>query len=85
MTPRRIYRVIELKPTRSGGSQVIIEIGRNSGVSKSWKASLVDKDENRIPGGELRIEFVDNVSTRATSKLAIEKIPRDVQAEMLSP
>lgn len=85
MTPRTIYNIIGLKPTRDGGSEVLIQIGRNSGVSNSWKASLVDKDENPIPGGELRIEFVANTTTRATSKLAFEKIPRDVQAEMRSP
>jgi hypothetical protein len=77
-----VYPIIELKPLLAGGSQVVIQIGSNLGVNKSWKANLVDKEGNPIPRGELTIEFVRDEVTRATSKLPVEKIPRDVQAKV---
>lgn len=82
MGPRTIYPVIGIKPTRGGGSQVVIQVGSKVGVNRSWKANLVDKEERPIPRGELKIDFVDAATTTTISKLRLEEIPRDVQAQV---
>jgi hypothetical protein len=82
MVPRTIYPVIGIKPARGGGSQIVIQVGSKLGVNKSWKANLVDKDEKPIRRGELTIDFVNASTMTTTSKLRLEEIPRDVQAEI---
>ncbi len=81
MTPQTIFPVIKLEPD-ANGTRVTIGIGKKQGVSKTWKAYLVDKDGRAVRGGELTITFVDQGQTAATTKLRVDDVPKSVQAHL---
>jgi len=78
--PVLVFRIVAAEPD-AAGSKLKIDLGKNSSISTTWHAAILDDDGRRVDNGELVI--VEIVGGGGANRLCIAraKIPVNVVAQ----
>jgi len=77
--PALVFRIIGVKPIE-GATELTIDLGGNTSISRSWRAAIVDDDGRAVEHGQLVI--VGLVGGGANHLcIATVKIPANVVAD----